>query len=170
LGVLLVEDYTKTFGLVLELVKKDYSEDYTDKEMYKAVDKAVNTVHNEEVKAVLITSKQGESKYCNQCGYCCREYGIILRPEDIYNLSKTVDITGNIVHEGMVYRFNERPCRYLESDGRCGCYDSRPLTCRNHPLTSPEQPRIIRDPECTYILRLLSDIAVSMLTGEPFGR
>ena len=164
-----MEDFKKTFELVLNRVTKEYSTTYDEDTIFNAVNKAVNTIHEEEVQAIIIKSRNGESNYCEQCGNCCQEYGIILRPEDIYALSKTVNIVDNITNERGVYKFKEQPCRYLHSDGRCECYTSRPLTCRNHPLTNPEEPRIIRDPNCEYILRLLSDISISMLTGKPFG-
>ena len=164
-----MEDFDNTFKNVLSMFKDKPVDGYNDDELFNAVDLAVNIVHNEELQAILIKSRNGESSYCNQCGRCCRTYGIVLRPEDIYNLSKTVDITDNITHEGMIYKFKEKPCQYLEKDGRCGCYENRPLTCKNHPLTNPEHPRIIRDPDCNYILHLFYDIAFSMLTKTPFG-
>lgn len=164
-----MEDFDNTFKHVLRMVNNSPPEGYSEEQVFDAVNTAVNTVHNEEVQAILIKSRNGESGYCSQCGRCCRDYGIILRPEDIYNLSKSVDIVGNITHEGNVYKFKDKPCRYLEKDGRCGCYNNRPITCKNHPLTNPEHPRILRDPNCDYILNLFYDKTISILTGEPFG-
>lgn len=164
-----MEDFDNTFKHVLRMVTENHPEGYSEDDLFNAVDKAVNIVHNEELQAILIKSRNGESGYCSQCGRCCRDYGIILRPEDIYNLSKTVDITDNITHEGDVYKFTEKPCRYLEKDGRCGCYTNRPMTCKNHPLTDPEHPRVLRDPDCDYILNFFYDKSISLLTGEPFG-
>jgi Fe-S-cluster containining protein len=170
MGVCVVEDFYNTFKNVLERVNNNHPEGYNETEIFDAVDTAVNTIHNEEVQAILIKSQNGESGYCSQCGRCCRDYGIILHVEDVVRLNEAVDITGNITSiGGLKYKFIDKPCRYLQKDGRCGCYDNRPMTCQNHPLTNPEHPRVLRDPNCDYILNFFYDKSISLLTGQPFG-
>ena len=167
-----MEDYKRTLDIIVQRISKDYRPEYSITDIAQACYDSVNRIHPEEVEAILIKSKDGESSYCNQCGKCCRDYYIILRIEDIYKLSKVVDITGNIEkspdHPDL-FRFKTKPCKYILPDRRCSCYNQRPLTCRNHPITDGGgHRRVVRDPECEYILSFFYDKAVSLLTKEPF--
>lgn len=166
-----MEDFDKTYTIVSMYMLREYNDKYTDDEIIDASFNSVYGLHKQEVDAILLKQDDGESGYCSQCGYCCQEYNIILRMEDIHKLSQEVDITGNIEKAPNFpgyYRFKEKPCKYLLKDNRCGCYHHRPLTCRNHPLTDMEHPRVVRESECDYVIHFFIDKAISLLTGEPF--
>lgn len=167
-----VENYPevekKVYNKLLQRLKKE-STDYSEKILFDAVNLAVGTVHNEEIQAFNIKTKNGESGYCSQCGQCCKEYNIILRLQDIAKLNQAVDLKQNLMKEGDLFKFKDKPCRYQLNDGRCGCYEHRPITCKNHPLTNHEGvPRIIRDPDCDFCVNFFIDKSISLLTGEPF--
>lgn len=171
MGDLFLEDFNKTYEIVSRHMAQEYGDKYSLEDIVVACQTAIYQAHKQEPKAILLKSKKGESGYCSQCGYCCREYNIILRMEDIYKLSKVVDITGNIEpapNNPGYYRFKTKPCKYLQDNGRCSCYHNRPITCKNHPLTDMDNPRVIREPNCDYIIQFFIDKSISLLTGEPF--
>lgn len=162
-----MEDFGRMTNLVFHRVK-DFLCDYDSIDVFRAVNTSVNIIHDEEIQAFLIKTHDGESDYCNQCGYCCQAYNINLRVLDVEELSKVTSIHDNLVDNGEFYRFKHKPCKYLLSDGRCRYYNHRPLSCRNHPLTNHDQPRIIRDPECNFCIQFFIDKSISLLTKKPF--
>ena len=162
-----MEDFKKMTNIVFHKVK-EFMRGYDSLDTFNAVNTAVNTIHNEEIRAFLLKTHAGESDYCNQCGYCCRAYNIQLRQVDVDKLGQVTPIQDNIIKYGEFYRFKQKPCIYLQSDGRCKHYNHRPLSCQNHPLTNTDQPRIIRDPECNFCIQFFVDKSISLLTKKPF--
>lgn len=163
-----MENFAKMLGIVFHSVKEKQP-NYTSIEIYTAVNKAVNTIHKEEIQAFLIKTKKGESKYCNQCGRCCKDYYIFLSHEDKVRFEKDPYNDKDIISNGMgLWKFKNKPCKYLKSDGKCGCYYNRPISCQNYPLTNLEYPRVIRDPECMFCVNFFIDKSISILTKEPF--
>lgn len=155
-------------GLVFHRVKEKQS-NYNEIDVYKAVDKAVNIIHHEEIQAFLIKTKKGESDYCDQCGRCCKEYYIFLSHEDKVRFEKEPYNDPDIISNGSgLWQFKNKPCKYLKDDGRCGCYYDRPQSCRNYPLTDMEQPRVVRDPDCMFCVNFFVDKSISILTKKPF--
>lgn len=91
---------------------------------------------------------------CNQCGACCREFAIPLShhdmlrllaahpelaPEALFRLRPAPpDDAEALLLEGETWHLllqrAENACLFLDSDNRCGSYESRPQACRTFPF------------------------------------
>lgn len=76
---------------------------------------------------------------CEHCvGYCCRH--IALPIETPNEVSDFDDLRWYVLHEGVSifvedgdwYLYVDTVCRHLQSDFRCGIYETRPQICRDY--------------------------------------
>ena len=91
---------------------------------------------------------------CNQCGACCREYQIPVSHVDVQRLlaahpdqpikalfrlrpAPPDDAEAILIEQTYWHLLLQRHaegCLFLQTDGRCGSYDSRPQACRTFPF------------------------------------
>jgi len=88
------------------------------------------------------------SKYdCCKCGNCCKLYDILADKNDIETISKYLGLSENDFIEKYLtadngdYKIKDKPCCFLEADGKCRIYEIRPSVCRNFPHT--DKPYIL---------------------------
>jgi len=103
-----------------------------------------------EGRATLLAKKDCFRFKCTQCGGCCRNNTILLKPYDIYRLSRSLGMTtGDFLKKHCVrytgkdsglplailrFRDNGRgACPFLVG-GRCSVHADRPSVCRLYPL------------------------------------
>lgn len=89
-------------------------------------------------------TEEGSSNPCQGCSRCCRYVSVEIpkpdNPEDLdiaiwylYHGHKIfVDADG-------FYLQVDRDCKYLNSEGRCGIYENRPVICRDYDVADCEQ-------------------------------
>jgi len=78
---------------------------------------------------------------CCNCNNCCKLYDIMVDKNDIKVISEYLGLPENdfigkylIAHEED-YIMKDKPCCFLNADGKCGIYESRPSVCREFPHT-----------------------------------
>ena len=79
---------------------------------------------------------------CCKCNNCCRLYDIRVDKNDITRISEYLGLSENdfiekylIVHDDE-YIINEKPCRFLDADGKCRIQEIKPIVCRDFPNTN----------------------------------
>jgi len=83
---------------------------------------------------------------CCKCSNCCKLYDILVDESDIKIISKHLDLAENdfiekyltdSAHDGeyIEYIMKDKPCCFLDADGKCRIYESRPSVCRDFPYT-----------------------------------
>ncbi|MCL2815872.1 MAG: YkgJ family cysteine cluster protein [Oscillospiraceae bacterium] len=78
---------------------------------------------------------------CCACGNCCKLYDILVNKDDIERISQYLGLTENDFIEKYLaasdegYIMKEKPCRFLDEDGKCKIYEIRPSVCRDFPYT-----------------------------------
>ena len=81
---------------------------------------------------------------CCRCNNCCKEYFIIVDKAEISPIARYIDCTeDDFVSEHLMlnngqYTLLERPCEFIEKDGRCRTQACKPAVCRGFPYT--DQP------------------------------
>jgi Fe-S-cluster containining protein len=112
---------------------------------------------------------------CSACGACCRVITIDRSPEElraIAELTRVLGIPSDLQFAAQHWRpltraeaMQRNPfytaqlpadaylytCDQLGDDGRCLCYDERPLVCRGYPwYDAPPRSMPLADPDCGY--------------------
>ena len=100
------------------------------------LDQQFRDLHNE----LFIRNKYD----CCKCANCCKLYDIQIAQKEISAISEYIGET----EDGFVEKFlipdneeneafivNQKPCSFLEADGKCRIYTVRPLVCRDFPNT-----------------------------------
>ena len=81
---------------------------------------------------------------CCKCANCCKLYDIRIEQSDISAIAKHLGQTedGFIAQylvqdneEAGVFILKDKPCCFLEADGKCQIYGVRPVVCRDFPHT-----------------------------------
>ena len=78
---------------------------------------------------------------CCACGNCCKLYDILINKDDIERISQYLGLTENDFIEKYLaasdegYIMKEKPCRFLDEDGKCKIYEIRPSVCSDFPYT-----------------------------------
>lgn len=117
--------------------------------------------------------------HCTRCGECCRHVRVPITHRDLARLASgtsrpveasveflaagEIDMTGEpetqvILDSGarhMVLRHEDGSCTFLDDQGSCGVYESRPLPCRTYPIVATfgkrggvRRLRLLRGSEC----------------------
>ena len=82
---------------------------------------------------------------CCKCNNCCKTYDIRLSQKDITAISDYLGQAENDFIEKYLIPDNddadclilkEKPCCFLEADGKCRIYECRPTVCREFPHTN----------------------------------
>jgi Fe-S-cluster containining protein len=82
---------------------------------------------------------------CCKCNNCCKSYDIRIEQTDIAVISKYLgnsesDFIDKYLtpdkEENDCFIMKDKPCCFLDSDGKCQIYESRPSVCRNFPYTN----------------------------------
>jgi len=80
---------------------------------------------------------------CLECGNCCKTTSPAIHDKDVERLSKHLKIKPTKLIEQYLhldnegdYVFKSAPCPFLGHDNYCFVYESRPLACREYPLTN----------------------------------
>jgi len=99
----------------------------------KNLDKVVHQLHDETF----------ENVDCLQCANCCKTTSPAIYERDIDRLSKHLKIKPSKLIEDYLekdedddYVFRSAPCPFLDYENYCTVYESRPLACREYPLTN----------------------------------
>ncbi len=91
---------------------------------------------------------------CEKCGECCRGFsenrGIILFPDDIYRISKMLNISSEIFKKKYCYsyelvteskniyiyilRYINKQCIFLNESNLCEIHDFKPIQCFKGPI------------------------------------
>jgi Fe-S-cluster containining protein len=81
---------------------------------------------------------------CCKCANCCKLYDIRIEQSDIPEI---IEYLGQLERdfidtyltqdkdENGIYIIKDKPCSFLEADGKCRIYDVRPLVCKDFPHT-----------------------------------
>jgi len=79
---------------------------------------------------------------CCKCTNCCKLYDILVDKNDIETISQYLGLSENdfiekylIVHDED-YIMKDKPCCFLNADGKCRIYEIRPSVCREFPHTN----------------------------------
>ena len=78
---------------------------------------------------------------CCKCTNCCREYFIIVENEAIgpiasfLCISDKAFITKYLMENNDQYTLLNRPCEFIEADGRCRIQVCKPSVCKDFPYT-----------------------------------
>ena len=78
---------------------------------------------------------------CCECGNCCKLYDILLDKNDIERISAYLGLPENdfiekyLAADGENYKIKDKPCCFLDADGKCRIYEVRPTVCRDFPYT-----------------------------------
>ena len=69
---------------------------------------------------------------CQECGGACCKHVLVQLPDVTGIDTQWLQVRGTVRRvAGQVIEWRvESPCRELGPDGRCGIYDSRPMSCR----------------------------------------
>jgi len=78
---------------------------------------------------------------CEQCGRCCHQPNIIIRPEEVDRIANAAGIplqdfiTGYLTAtlDGRLFFYKTDPCAFLGEDNRCKIWTDRPEICRDFP-------------------------------------
>jgi Fe-S-cluster containining protein len=82
---------------------------------------------------------------CCKCCNCCKLYDIRIEPTDIPAISTYLGLSEDEFAEQYltpddedadVSILKDKPCCFLEADGKCRIYEVRPLVCREFPHTN----------------------------------
>jgi len=122
----------------LDLANKNLSENKAlakklKKSKPKNLDNTVHQLHNETF----------ENIDCLECANCCKTTSPAIYERDIDRLSKHLKIKpSKLIEEYLLkdedddYVFKSAPCPFLDYENYCMVYESRPLACREYPLTN----------------------------------
>ena len=81
---------------------------------------------------------------CCKCSNCCKLYDIRIERNDIPAIAKAIEQAESDFidmylaqddDEAEVFIFKDKPCVFLDTDGKCKIYEARPLVCRDFPHT-----------------------------------
>ena len=79
---------------------------------------------------------------CLDCANCCKTTSPAFYNKDIERLSRKLKKRPSefaaeylVLDDDGAYMFRSQPCPFLGADNYCLHYDSRPLACREYPLT-----------------------------------
>ena len=81
---------------------------------------------------------------CCACNNCCKLYDVTVNQNDIeiiaahLNLSESDFTEQYLITNGEDLIMKDKPCRFLDAEGKCEIYEIRPSVCRNFPYT--DQP------------------------------
>ena len=79
---------------------------------------------------------------CCKCNNCCRLYDIRVEKNDIAVISEYLRLPENdfieqyLVKNDDEYIIKEKPCRFLDEDGKCRIQSIKPQVCRDFPHTN----------------------------------
>jgi Fe-S-cluster containining protein len=82
---------------------------------------------------------------CCKCCNCCKLYDIRIEQTDIPAISAYLGLSAYEFaeqylppddEEADVSIMKDKPCNFLETDGKCRIYEVRPLVCREFPHTN----------------------------------
>ena len=79
---------------------------------------------------------------CCKCGNCCKLYDITVDKNDIEVISEYLELSENdfiekyLTADGEGYKIKDKPCCFLDADGKCRIYAVRPNVCRDFPYTN----------------------------------
>ena len=82
---------------------------------------------------------------CCKCNNCCKTYDIRLNQKDITAISEYLGQTENDFIEKYLIPdkrefdcliIKNKPCNFLDADGKCRIYKCRPSVCREFPYTN----------------------------------
>jgi len=82
---------------------------------------------------------------CCKCNNCCNLYDIRMEPKDIAAVAGHLGITENDFIEKYLIPdkrefdcliIKDKPCNFLDSNGKCRIYEYRPSVCRGFPYTN----------------------------------
>ena len=95
-------------------------------------------------KAFFICETLRSELTCHQCGKCCHQPNIIVRPEEVERISAAAGTDLYTFMTEYVYQtsdgrllFNKKegaPCRFLNKDHRCSIWKDRPQICDDFPF------------------------------------
>jgi Fe-S-cluster containining protein len=81
---------------------------------------------------------------CCKCANCCKHYDIRIEQEDIPAIAEYLEQTESDFalkylrrdkDEAGVFIVDDKPCSFLDADGKCRIYEARPQVCRDFPHT-----------------------------------
>ena len=78
---------------------------------------------------------------CCKCGNCCKLYDVLVNKTDIERISQYLGLSEDdfiekyLAANGDEYIMKEKPCSFLDADGKCKIYDIRPSVCGDFPYT-----------------------------------
>ncbi len=78
---------------------------------------------------------------CEECGKCCYQELITLLPEEIDRVSSASGIPlgdfmssyVGIAEDGRMMLLKTNPCTFLDDEGKCSIWESRPQVCKDFP-------------------------------------
>ena len=79
---------------------------------------------------------------CCECGNCCKLYDIKINENDIGLISEYLGLSENdfidkyLTTDDEGYKIKDKPCCFLDADGKCRIYEIRPSVCRDFPYTN----------------------------------
>ncbi len=131
-------------------------EDMTDEEYAQAVEQYWKEVaeHQNDCVEILKHFK------CDQCGWCCRAFPVMLSAEDVERISKRLGMN----RQRFMYKYVEKivnkvscylknPCPFLQNKSggitTCKVYTVRPSVCLYYPLSSNPPPKIVSMGKCS---------------------
>lgn len=107
----------------------------------------------------------------NNCHYCCIETEMLLTNKDIRNIGKATGIKADkyvrITKEGHKMlqnrmRGSKLQCFFLNNEGLCEIYETRPEGCQFYPIIWDLEKHIaIRDNICPYLDNFEIDVQIS---------
>ncbi len=81
---------------------------------------------------------------CCKCANCCKLYDIRVEQGDIFRIAEYLEqsesefVRNHLkqdIEEAGVFVIKDKPCCFLNTDGKCRIYAVRPLVCRDFPHT-----------------------------------
>jgi uncharacterized protein len=80
---------------------------------------------------------------CTRCANCCKTVDISFTTDDITRIACHLQVTVEEFIERHLepdeedggYKGRQKPCAFLDDNGRCSIYEVRPLVCREYPHT-----------------------------------
>lgn len=154
------ENYPELERIVLRKLRKQLKKEgeiFNNDCIVDAVHEAIYNFHEAEINGFFNLTKQGTSGLCSACGKCCKSCQIVMTEKDVQRLSRQINPAVYIKQDPIRderYVFKDIPCKFHQSNNRCGIYHVRPQSCRNYPLIAPDgQERMVRSSECMFVIR-----------------
>jgi len=79
---------------------------------------------------------------CCKCNNCCKTYDVILKDDEITDISRYLGKAENdFINECLTksdeggYKIKGKPCSFLSADGKCEIQECKPSECKGFPFT-----------------------------------